>query len=411
MKKIVLLLITVCCFTMADVLSQNASVTIANISSCNNTEVQVPVTVQNLTDIGAMTLNIAFDTAVLHFDTIQNIHPQFAGMVYNMMYAPQPRLSILYANMAGATLTSGKLLDIVFMYKNGMTMLDLLPSCELTTTGFVTVPALYNDGSVKHLITITQQPVDVTVHQPEPAVFQVAALPEAATYKWQQSTNNGVTFADMIPVIGISGVNSPQLTLYATSPAMNGRLYRCKITSDGCSLFSAAGKLTVLPPLVSQSILLKKGWNSLSTFILPQNHNPEMVFAGIISNLIMVAGDQGIFYPAGNINTLGDFDPTGGYSVKVQREATLVLTGNRQTQKTIALSTGYNLMPVIAECEVNISTLFGKNLAQVQLVRDPLGLICYWPAAGIYNLQTLLPGRAYLVKISKAIQVTFPECP
>lgn len=411
MKKIVFLLVLICCFTMANVFSQNASVTIANISSCNNTVVQVPVTVQNLTNIGAMTLNIAFDTAVLHFDTIQNIHPQFAGMVYNMMYAPQPRLSILYANMAGATLTSGKLLDMVFTYKNGMTMLDLLPSCELTTTGFVTVPALYNDGSVKHLITITQQPVDVTVHQPEPAVFQVAALPEAATYKWQQSTNNGVSYTDMSPTIGISGVNTPQLTLQVTTLSMNGRLYRCKITTDGCSLFSAAGKLTVLLPFVSQSIILKKGWNSLSTFILPENLNPEMVFAGILSNLIMVAGDQGIFYPSGNINTLGDFDPMGGYSVKVQREVTLVLTGNRQTQKTLALSTGYNLVPVISECEVNINTLFGKNLSQVELVRDPMGIICYWPAAGIYNLQMLLPGRAYLVKTTSAFQVTFPVCP
>ena len=411
MKKIVLLLVSICCFTMADVLSQNASITIANITSCNNTVVQVPVTVQNLTDIGAMTLNIAFDTAVLHFDTIQNIHPQFAGMFYNVMYVPQPRLSIVYFNMAGATLTSGKLMDMVFTYKNGMTMLDFLPSCELSTTGFVNVPALYNDGSVQHLVTITQQPVDVTVHQPQPASFQVAAQPATASFKWQQSTNNGVSFVDMGTAIGISGVNSPQLTLHITSASMNGRLYRCKITTDGCSLFSAAGKLTVLPPLVSQSIILKKGWNSLSTFILPQNLNPEMVFADIISNLIMVAGDQGIFYPSGNINTLGDFDPMGGYYIKVQREVTLVLTGNRQTQKTIVLSTGYNLMPVIAECEVNISTLFGKNLAQVELVRDPLGLICYWPAAGIYDLQMLQPGRAYLVKISKAILVTFPECP
>jgi|GEM_PF-1360842 len=410
MKKIVLLLVSICCFTMADVLSQNASITIANITSCNNTVVQVPVTVQNLTDIGAMTLNIAFDTAVLHFDTIQNIHPQFAGMVYNMMYAPQPRLSILYANMAGATLTSGKLMDMVFTYKNGMTMLDFLPSCELSTTGFVWVPALYNDGSVQHLVTITQQPVDVTVHQPQPASFQVAAQPATASFKWQQSTNNGVSFVDMGTAIGISGVNSPQLTLHITSASMNGRLYRCKITTDGCSLFSAAGKLTVLPPLVSQSILLKKGWNSLSTFIQPLNLDPEAVFAGILSNLIIVAGDQGFFYPSGNINTLGDFDPAAGYSIKVQREVTLVLTGNRQTQNTVALSDGYNLMPVISECAVNINTLFGKNLPQVEFIRDPMGIICYWPAAGIYNLQTLQPGRAYLVKTNAVFQVTFPVC-
>lgn len=410
MKKIVLLLVSICCLTMADVLSQTTSITIGNITSCNNTVVDVPVNVQNLTNIAAMTLNIAFDTAVLHYESIQNIHPLFAGMFYNMNYVPQPYLSIVYSNMAGVTLTSGKLMDMVFTYKNGATLLDLLPTCELYTTGLVLVPALYNDGSVKHLITITQQPVDVTVHQPEGAAFQVAAQPAAANFKWQHSTNNGLSFIDLSPAIGVSGINTPQLTLQITSPSHNNRLYRCKITTDGCTLFSASAKLTVLAPYASQSVVLRKGWNSLSTFIQPLNLNPEAVFAGIEANLIIVASDAGVYYPSGNMNTMGNFDPAAGYTIKLQNEATLVLTGNRQTNATVALSTGYNLMPVLSECPVSITTLFGKNLPQVEFIRDKLGLICYWPAMGIYDLQMLQPGRAYLVKTTSAFQVTFQSC-
>lgn len=410
MKKLFLLFLSISCLAVVDIFSQNASVTIGNISSCNNTVVEVPVNVQNFNSIGAMTLNIAFDTAVLHYESIQNIHPLFAGMFYNMNYVPQPYLSIVYTNMAGVTLTSGKLMDMVFTYKNGATLLDLLPTCELYTTGLVLVPALYNDGSVKHLITITQQPMDVTVHQPEPAIFQVTALPAAATFKWQHSTNNGLSFIDLSPAIGVSGINTPQLTLQITSPSHNNRLYRCKITTDGCTLFSASAKLTVLAPYASQSVVLRKGWNSLSTFIQPLNLNPEAVFAGIEANLIIVASDAGVYYPSGNMNTMGNFDPAAGYTIKLQNEATLVLTGNRQTNATVALSTGYNLMPVLSECPVSITTLFGKNLPQVEFIRDKLGLICYWPAMGIYDLQMLQPGRAYLVKTTSAFQVTFQSC-
>ena len=410
MKKLFLLLLSISCFAVADIFSQNVSVTIGNISTCNNTLVEVPVSVQNLTNIGSLTLHITFDTAVLHFENIQNIHPQFAGMFYNMNYVPQPRLSIVYANMAGVTLTSGKLMDMVFTYKNGATLLDLLPTCELYTTGLVWVPALYNDGSVKHLITITQQPVDVTVHQPEGAAFQVVAQPAAATFKWQHSTNNGLSFVDLGPAIGVSGINTPQLTLQITSPSHNNRLYRCKITTDGCSLFSASAKLTVLAPYVSQSVVLQKGWNSLSTFIQPLNLNPEAMFAGIQADLIIVASDAGVYYPSGNMNTMGNFDPLAGYSIKLQNDATLVLTGNRQTNPTISLSSGDNLMPILSECPVSITTLFGKNLSQVEFIRDKIGVICYWPAMGIYNLQTLQPGHAYQVKAASGFQVTFPAC-
>ena len=411
MEKLILLYLSVSCFFMADLFSQNASISIGNIYSCTNTLVEVPVNVENLTSIGAMTLYIAFDTTVLHFDTIRNIHPQFAGLIFNMMYLAQPYLAINYSNIGGANLTSGKLMDIVFTYKNGMTALDFLPSCELYTTNLVWVPVLYNNGSVQQdLITITQQPVDVTVHQPEPAIFQVVAQPATATFKWQQSLDNGLNFVDLVNGFGITGVNTSQLKFAVTSPSMNNRFYRCKISIDGCSLFSASAKLTVLAPYVSQSVTLQKGWNSFSTFIQPLNLNPEAVFAGIEANLIIVASDAGVYYPPGNMNTMGNFDPASGYIIKLQNEATLVLTGNRQTNQVISFSTGYNLTPVISECPVSITILFGKNLPQVEFIRDKLGVICYWPAMGIYDLQMLQPGRAYLVKTTSDIQVTFPSC-
>ncbi len=408
MKKLILLYLSVSCFFMADLFSQNASISIGNIYSCTNTLVEVPVNVENLTSIGALTLYIAFDTTVLHFDTIRNIHPQFASLMFNMMNQP-PCLAFIYANASGATLTSGKLLDMVFTYKNGMSALDFLPSCEIVTTQGAVVPALYNNGSVQQ-ITITQQPVDLTVHQPEPAVFQVVVQPATLNYKWQHSTDNGLTFVDLVNGFGITGVNTPQLKLAVTSPTMNNRLYRCKITTYGCSLFSASAKLTVLAPYVSQSVLLQKGWNSLSTFIQPLNLNPEAVFAGIEANLIIVASDAGVYYPPGNMNTMGNFDPASGYIIKLQNEATLVLTGNRQTNQVVSFSTGYNLTPVISACPVSITTLFGKNLSQVEFIRDKLGVICYWPAMGIYDLQMLQPGHAYLVKTSSAFQITFPAC-
>jgi hypothetical protein len=78
--------------------------------------------------------------------------------------------------------------------------------------------------------TMAMQPVDVTVASGANATFSADAGANVnLIYRWQVSTNNGTSWANVVPAI-----ITPTLTLNAVTPAMNNNKYRC-IVSIGCA--------------------------------------------------------------------------------------------------------------------------------------------------------------------------------
>lgn len=409
MKKLIVLLMMFWLCTSGLLPAQNASITLPNVSYCDNTTILVPATVVNFLNVGAMTLDIAFDTLACSFKSLQNINPAFNGLIYNVLHTPQTRLRVMYSNMSGANLASGVLFSIEFNYKSGQTNLQFLPTCELTTPSFQNIPVTYNSGSVSNLVTITQQPQNQTVYQPETAVFTVVASGNPA-YQWQQSINNGGTWTNLSNSSTFQGVTTAQLSVYNTNNFLNGRLYRCRLTVSGCTGFSAAAMLTVLPPLANHTVDFPAGWSSFSTYIDPLNKNMTNMFSAISDRLVILISGELMYYPSQGINTIGLYDPQKGYTIKLSSAASLTVTGALQTDKTINLPAGWSHLPVIANCEVPVQMLFGANLNQVYMIKEIAGTKVFWPEMNILTLNALLPGRAYMVRMNNAVQVTYPSC-
>ncbi len=87
--------------------------------------------------------------------------------------------------------------------------------------------------------TITTHPTSQTVTEGNPATFSVTAS-DAQTYQWQQSTDNGSSWAD------INGAASASYTTAATTTDMNGNQYRCMVKStSGVGVISQTATLTV----------------------------------------------------------------------------------------------------------------------------------------------------------------------
>ena len=87
--------------------------------------------------------------------------------------------------------------------------------------------------------TITTHPTSQTVTEGNPATFSVTAS-DAQTYQWQQSTDNGSSWADII------GAASASYTTAATTTDMNGNQYRCMVKStSGVGVISQTATLTV----------------------------------------------------------------------------------------------------------------------------------------------------------------------
>ncbi len=409
MKRVFSLIVIFLLITGSKSFTQNATIAIEHVSSCDSLEILVSVDVENFLNVGAMTLDIAFDSTVLNYKSLQNIHPQFLGMFANVVHWPQTKLAIIYTNMAGANLPSGKIFDIKFTYKNGQTGLNFLPSCDITSSGFEPIPTDFFDGSVKHLVTITQQPQNQIVHQPEPAYFSVE-VEGNPTYQWQQSFNNGAIWANITNSANFNGVTTSELTITSTGVLFSGRLFRCVITIEGCVRNSDPALLSVLPPLIIQEINLNEGWNSLSTYLNPTENDLNLLFSQINDDIIILLTNDLIYYPEGNINTIGNFNPETGYAIKLSQSNTLNISGTLQSNTSINLTSGWNYLPIIAGCEVTIENLFGENIIHVNVIKEIAGLNLFWPEKGVSTLENLQSGRAYLINLNNPIEVLFPEC-
>lgn len=158
-------------------------------------------------------------------------------------------------------------------------------------------------------------------------------------------------------------------------------------------------------PLV-HTIQVPAGWSGLSSYIMPLNTDITEIFSPVFSDFIMAQTMSSAYYPAGGINTIVNWQSQSAYKVKMVQEAFLPISGDEETNKTLALSVGWSLVPVICNTPVSASSIFSGS--GFTLAKDVAGVGVYWPSMGINTLGNLLPGRAYYAYFSSPKNITFP---
>jgi uncharacterized protein (TIGR02145 family)/uncharacterized repeat protein (TIGR02543 family) len=134
----------------------------------------------------------------------------------------------------------------------------------------------------------------------------------------------------------------------------------------------------------------------------------EALFQSVIGQLTIIQNPEGAYYPQGLLNTLINWDTEKGYMVKFSQPASFELEGELIADRTLYLTAGWNLIPVISDCPVDVAALFTG--LDPEIVKEVAGLKLYWQAMDINTLQHLLPGSAYLVLMNSPGVITFPEC-
>ncbi len=163
------------------------------------------------------------------------------------------------------------------------------------------------------------------------------------------------------------------------------------------------------PPLNTQTILIPAGWSGISSCLIPANSQLETFLQPILGQLTILQGMNGIFYPEANVNTLGFWNYDEGYRIKLESVAELQISGWEPVSRQLDLTPGWNMIPVLSECNVNVAALF-TGISQVQIVKEIAGTGVYWPEMNINTLGTLKPGNAYMVRVTGPASVTFPAC-
>lgn len=243
MKKILTLLTL--SFIVALYSEAQVSVQIPNSVGCPGDTLVMPIHSGSFTNIGAITLFIEYDPAVLTYIGHINPYSQLTGLLSNGMTVPTTQVGIVWnATLSGVTMGDNTICQMLFVYHGGDDTLVFGSGCEIADFNATVIPTTYYDGPMNQGVSpvISQQPQNVGICEGTNTQFSVTAS-SATYYQWQ--VNDGVNPWTDIPNGGVySGAGTSALQLSNVPVSMQGNLYRC-ITAANCTLVSQTASLAV----------------------------------------------------------------------------------------------------------------------------------------------------------------------
>lgn len=158
------------------------------------------------------------------------------------------------------------------------------------------------------------------------------------------------------------------------------------------------------------SLMVNNGWSGISTFMEPNVTDIEEIMAPFIDDLALMYNlTEGIYSPGNNVNTMVNWNYKSGYIIKAKDEFILNICGNKPQNKSINLMSGWNVIPVLADDNIPVESVFGELGENLVIVKEIAGYRIYYPEFGINTLSSLEPGKAYFVRVVQADQIVFPE--
>jgi hypothetical protein len=111
------------------------------------------------------------------------------------------------------------------------------------------------------------------------------------------------------------------------------------------------------PSTITKNIYLKKGWNLISSNVLPDNASLTNIFSAIQGSVDIVKDEEGnVYIPSLLINGIGNWDISEGYQVKVKQDVVLQITGTKLAVNTpIAIQEGWQFIPYYGDNPLNIA--------------------------------------------------------
>lgn len=176
----------------------------------------------------------------------------------------------------------------------------------------------------------------------------------------------------------------------------------CYFGPDLCTLFR-------LDAIMNFQVELPAGWSGFSLPFTPVDGDPDQIFSDLDDNLIILQNDEYVYWPDAGINTFPAWEPVYGAQIKMTESTNIEIAGI-PVAKEIYLSEGWNFLPVMAYCDIQASALFIPLHDQIDIVKTIAGNQVYWPDAGIFTLQTLQAGNAYLIHMNQPAMLIFPDC-
>ena len=208
----------------------------------------------------------------------------------------------------------------------------------------------------------------------------------------------------------IDGQNTSSLIIDNLTPDNAG--YYHSVFTNECGSVESTEALVSIFENSTDNMTLPQGWSGVSSYIMPNDPAMEDVFDNIVDNLVILANNDGMYWPSQNINTLGEWSVTSGYKIKMENDVQLEMNGFiRYPSQELMIPPGWSYLPVNAVCAFDVEELFG-NVSEITMIKDIAQTGVYWPQLGINTLQSLYPRKAYQILNSsnEPVSLTYPEC-
>ncbi len=88
----------------------------------------------------------------------------------------------------------------------------------------------------------------------------------------------------------------------------------------------------------------------------------------------------------------------------------LRVEGFELQDRTVTFTEGWNLMPVLSNCQVDVLYIASQIQDEIEIIKPAAGNGVYWPEKSVQSLNILVPGEAYLIRVSSSCSIVFPNC-
>ena len=228
--------------------TQTAQFSLPQFSDCPGVQLTYALQASGLNNIGAITLHIGYDTAVLQYMGQSNVHPQFPGLITHAVVNPVTQVNLSWSSMTPGNLDNGTLVELNFLFKGDNCPLIFNAGGEVVTVDLVNVPfTTINGGITDNPPFILAHPQDEIVMEGFDANFSVD-VEQVDQYQWQEW--NGDEWIDLQNGADYQQVNGPDLIILGVETSMNGFKYRCHVVNElFCDKYSHSATLTVIPEI------------------------------------------------------------------------------------------------------------------------------------------------------------------
>ena len=244
----------------------------------------------------------------------------------------------------------------------------------------------------------------------QPVVLNYALGDEQLAFSWNQSQANDF---DYFAIYKSSESGNFAGAAYATQKTTT---FTETIAPDeawfySITAFDRAGNQSTaseeVSTLHSMNIPIPQGWSGISGYLNVYDPAVENVFEPLTDELIILQNETEVFWPGQNINTIGSWQSSEGYQIKLNQPSDFTLRGTRLADRSLQLNSGWSLMPVLSEQNAGVAGLFAST--GLIMVKEVAGWRIYWPEYSISSLEVLEPGKAYFVFMASPATITFPN--